>query len=104
METLTRKIKIDKVRLGEYCRQRHIARLSFFGSVLRDDFNDDSDVDVLVDFEQGHTPGFLQIAQMERELSALLGNRKVDLRTSQDLSRYFRQEVLATAEVQYAQA
>jgi predicted nucleotidyltransferase len=104
MKTRTQRIKIDKDRLDEYCRRRHIARLSFFGSILRDDFTDDSDVDVLVDFEQGHTPGFLQVAKIERELSGLLGNRKVDLRTFQDLSRYFRKEVLATAEVQYAQA
>jgi predicted nucleotidyltransferase len=103
MERLSQKIRVDKGRLGEFCRQRHIARLSFFGSVLREDFSDDSDVDVLVDFEEGHTPGFLRVAQIERELSVLLGNRKVDLRTSQDLSRYFRNEVLATAEVQYAQ-
>jgi hypothetical protein len=59
---------------------------------------------VLVEFEEGHTPGFLRVAQIERGLSELLGNRKVDLRTFQDLSRYFRKEVLATAEVQYAQA
>jgi predicted nucleotidyltransferase len=101
MESLARKINVDRERLGEYCRQRHIARLSFFGSVLRHDFSDHSDVDVLVDFEIGHTPGFLQVAQIERELSSLLDNRRVDLRTLQDLSRYFRKEVLASAEVQY---
>jgi predicted nucleotidyltransferase len=104
MERLPQKIKVDKVRLGEFCRNNHIVRLSFFGSVLRDDFSSDSDIDVLVDFEDGHTPGFLRVAQIERELSDLLDNRKVDLRTYQDLSRYFRNEVLATAEVQYAQA
>jgi len=104
MERLSQKIKVDKGRLGEFCRQRHIARLSFFGSVLRDDFASDSDVDVLLDFEEGHTPGFLGVAQIERELSMLLDNRRVDLRTFQDLSRYFRKEVLAAAEVQYAQA
>ena len=104
MERLSQKIKVDKGRLGEFCRQRHITRLSFFGSVLRDDFASDSDVDVLVDFEEGHTPGFLRVAQIERELSVLLDNRRVDLRTFQDLSRYFRKEVLAAAEVQYAQA
>jgi predicted nucleotidyltransferase len=104
MERLPQKIKVDKDRLGEFCRNNHIARLSFFGSVLRDDFSGDSDIDVLVDFEDGHTPGFLRVAQIERELSGLLDNRKVDLRTYQDLSRYFRKEVLATAEVQYAQA
>ena len=104
MERLSQKIKVDKGRLGEFCRQRHITRLSFFGSVLRDDFASDSDVDVLVDFEEGHTPGFLRVAQIERELSMLLDNRRVDLRTFQDLRRYFRKEVLAAAEVQYAQA
>jgi predicted nucleotidyltransferase len=97
-------IKVDKNRLSVFCRQHHIATLSFFGSVLRDDFSPDSDIDVLVDFEDGHTPGFLRVAQIERELSHLLDNRKVDLRTFQDLSRYFRNEVLAAAEVQYAQA
>lgn len=104
MERLQQKIKVDRDKLGEFCRQRHIVKLSFFGSVLRDDFSPDSDIDVLVDFEAGHTPGFLRVAQIERELSVLLDNRKVDLRTFQDLSRYFRKEVLAAAEVQYAQA
>jgi predicted nucleotidyltransferase len=97
-------IQVDKDRLADFCRRSHIARLSFFGSVLHDGFTADSDIDVLVDFEEGHTPGFLRVAQIERELSALLDNRKVDLRTLQDLSRYFRKEVLAAAEVQYAQA
>lgn len=97
-------IHIDKVRLAEFCRRSHIARLSFFGSILHEGFSADSDIDVLVDFEDGHTPGFLRVAQLERDLSELLDNRKVDLRTLQDLSRYFRQEVLAAAQVQYAQA
>lgn len=103
MKRMSQNMEVDKGRLGEFCRQRHIARLSFFGSVLRDDFTSDSDIDVLVDFEAGHIPGFLRVARIERELSVLLGNRKVDLRTVQDLSRYFRNEVLAAAEVQYAQ-
>jgi predicted nucleotidyltransferase len=77
-------------------------KLSLFGSVLREDFRPDSDVDVLVEFEEGHTPGFFGLARMEEELSKLLGGRKVDLRTPQDLSRYFREEVLASAAVQYA--
>jgi len=101
---MPKRIQVDKDRLADFCRCNHIARLSFFGSVLRDGFRADSDIDVLVDFEDGHTPGFLRVAQIERELSELLDNRKVDLRTCQDLSRYFRKEVLATAEVQYAQA
>ena len=96
-------IRVNNSLLSDFCRRNHIARLSFFGSILRDDFDSHSDVDVLVDFEAGHSPGFLRIARMERELSVLLNGRKVDLRTSQDLSRYFRNEVLASAEVQYAQ-
>ena len=97
------KIQVDKARLSDFCRRNHIAKLSFFGSILREDFNPHSDIDVLVDFEEGHSPGLLRVAQMERELSVLLDGRVVDLRTYQDLSRYFRNEVLANAEVQYAQ-
>ena len=96
------KLGIDGARLGEFCRQHHIRRLSLFGSVLRNDFRPDSDVDVLVEFEPGHVPGLFGISRMARELSPLLGGRTVDLRTSEDLSRYFRDEVLALAEVQYA--
>ena len=96
------KLRIDSARLVEYCQGHHIRRLSLFGSVLRDDFGPDSDVDVLVEFEPGHVPGLFGISRMARELSPLLGGRTVDLRTPEDLSRYFRDEVLAIAEVQYA--
>jgi uncharacterized protein len=96
-------IALPRDRLDEFCRRNHIARLSLFGSVLREDFRPDSDVDVLVEFEEGHTPGFLGLARMEEELSEILGGRKVDLRTPQDLSRYFCEEVLDAAVVQYAQ-
>lgn len=101
---MPQKLQIDKDCLTEFCRRHHIARLSFFGSILHDGFGPDSDIDVLVDFEDGHTPGFLGLAQIERGLSQLLNNRKVDLRTGLDLSRYFRNEVIATAELLYAQA
>ncbi len=101
---MPQRVQVNKALLADFCRRNRIARLSFFGSILHDDFRPDSDVDVLVDFEAGHTPGFLRLAQIERELSLVLDNRKVDLRTFQDLSRYFRMEVLASAEVQYAQA
>lgn len=97
-------VEIRKEAIADFCRRHHISRLSLFGSVLRDDFRPTSDVDVLVEFEPGHVPGLFGLARMERELSALLGGRKVDLRTPQDLSRYFRDEVMATAEVQYAQS
>ena len=96
-------VPVDQERLATFCRRHHIRRLSFFGSVLRADFCPESDVDVLVEFEGGHVPGLFGIARMERELCTILGNRKVDLRTAEDLSRYFRQEVLEEAEVQYAQ-
>lgn len=95
------RIQIDYKKLAEFCRKNHIKKLSLFGSVLRDDFCADSDIDVLVEFEQGYSIGLIKMAQMESELSALLG-RKADLRTPNDLSRYFRNRVLADAEVQYA--
>ncbi len=97
-------LSVPKDRIASFCRERGIRRLAFFGSVLRPDFRPDSDVDVLVEFEPNRIPGLLGIARMEREFSALLGNRKVDLRTPEDLSPYFRQTVLAEAEVQYARA
>ena len=88
-------------QLEAICRYHHIAKLSFFGSVLRDDFSPASDIDVLVEFESDHVPGFFRLFDIEQELSSLLGGRRVDLRTPQDLSRYFRDEVLAHAETQY---
>jgi hypothetical protein len=96
-------IDVPQHRLAEFCRRHRIRTLSLFGSVLREDFRPDSDIDVLVEFEDGHAPGLLGIARMERELSKILGGRRVELRTPEDLSRYFRLEVLAKAEVQYAQ-
>ena len=95
------RIAVDRERLAAFCRKHHIRKLALFGSVLRDDFRADSDVDVLVEFEPGHVPGFIRLAGMEFELSALLDGRKVDMRTPEDLSRYFRDEVVASAEVQY---
>jgi len=94
---------LDKEKIAGFCRRNHIRRLSLFGSVLREDFGPESDVDVLVEFELGHTPGFFRLFDMEEELSSLLGGRKVDLRTPEDLSRYFRDEVLAQSRVQYGQ-
>ncbi|HKC63561.1 MAG TPA: nucleotidyltransferase family protein, partial [Pyrinomonadaceae bacterium] len=96
-------IKVGRQAIADFCRRNHIVKLSFFGSVLRDDFSPASDIDVLVEFDPEHIPGLFRLARMERELSALLGNRKVDLRTPKDLSRYFRDEVIASAEVQYAE-
>ena len=93
------RIDIPQERIAEFCRQNHIRRLALFGSVLRDDFGPDSDVDVLVEFEPGTRVG-LRFFGLERELSEILG-RKVDLNTPGFLSRHFRDEVLAEAEVQY---
>lgn len=94
-------INIPEDAVRDFCRRYRIQRLALFGSILRDDFGPDSDVDVLVEFEPDHVPGLLRAAGMELELSDIIGH-KVDLRTPNDLSRYFRDKVLATAEVQYA--
>ena len=92
-------IDVRAEALSDFCRRNHIRRLSLFGSVLRDDFTSDSDVDVLVEFEAGKTPG-LAFFGMQDELSGLLG-RKVDLNTPQFISRYFRDQVLRDARVVY---
>ena len=96
------RIPIDRKKIGDFCRKHHIRRLAFFGSVLRDDFRPDSDVDVLVEFEPGHVPG-LQFFAMEAELSEIL-RRKADLNTPQFLSRHFRRQVELKAEAHYEQA
>ena len=100
---MTTQISIDDEQIAEFCLQHHIQRLSLFGSVLRTDFNPESDIDVLVEFEPEHVPGLLGVARMERQLSELFDGRKVDLRTPEDLSRYFRDAVLQEADLQYAQ-
>jgi predicted nucleotidyltransferase len=96
------RIEIPRDKIAEFCRRNHIRRLAFFGSVLRDDFTPESDVDVLVEFEPGHTPGLAFFA-MQRELSHIL-DRKADLNTAMDLSPYYRQKVLEEAEVLYVTA
>ena len=96
------RIPIDRKKIADFCRKHHIRRLAFFGSVLRDDFRPDSDVDVLVEFEPGCVPGLAFFA-MEQELSEILG-RRVDLNTPQFVSPYIRERVLAEAEAQYEQA
>ena len=93
------KIAVPKEQIAEFCRKHYIRKLALFGSVLRDDFGPKSDVDVLVEFEPGKTPGLAFFA-MQDELSQVLGY-PVDLNTSQCLSRYFRDEVLAEAEAVY---
>ena len=92
----------DKQALARLCRRHGIRRLSLFGSVLKGTDRPESDIDLLVEFEPDMVPGLLGMAAIEAELSALLGGRRVDLRTPQELSRYFRDEVVRTAEVQFA--
>ena len=92
----------DRAALAGVCRRHHIRQLALFGSTLRGTDRPDSDVDLLVEFEPGHKPGLLGLADIEAELSTLAGGRRIDLRTAQDLSRYFRDEIVRTAEVQYA--
>ncbi len=94
------RIDIPKDAVAAFCRKHGVRRLALFGSVLTDRFRPDSDVDVLVEFEPGVPAGFLKLAEMEIELSSVLG-RKVDLRTPGELSRYFRDQVLRNVEVQF---
>ncbi len=93
------RIPLDRKAVADFCRRHRIRRLSLFGSVVRGDFGPGSDVDVLVEFEPGHVPG-LEFFEMQEELSQLLG-RRVDLNTPNGLSPYFRERVLAEAEVAY---
>ncbi len=95
------KSHIPRDQLAEFCRRNHIRKLSLFGSVLRSDFRPDSDIDVLVEFEPEHVPGFGFI-RLQEELSTILGGRNVDLVTPKFLNRRIRDEVLRSSEVQYA--
>lgn len=99
---MARSLFTDPAALESVCRRQHIRQLSLFGSTLKGTDRPDSDVDLLVEFEPGFTPGLIRLAGIAMELSELLGGRRVDLRTAGDLSRHFRDEVVRTAEVQYA--
>ena len=94
------RVNITKEQIADFCQKNHIKKFAYFGSVLRDDFEPDSDIDILIELDHTYPTGFLKMAQMEIELSEMIG-RKVDLRTPKELSRYFRDEVLAEAELQY---
>ena len=93
-------IRIPKDQIEEYCKRNQVRRLSLFGSVLREDFGLDSDVDVLVEFEPGTRIGLIQLSGLEIELGHIVG-RKVDLNTPGFLSKYFRDQILTEADVQY---
>ena len=86
----------SKEKIAEFCRRHHIRRRSLFGSVLRDDFGPDSDIDLLVEFQPDHVPGFFGLHERQEELSLIFEGRRVELLTPQDLSPYFRDEVIAT--------
>ena len=90
-------IPVPREEIAAVCRRYHIRTLGLFGSVLRADFTADSDVDVLVEFEPGRTPGFFTIARIARELSPLLGGREIDIRTPNCHSPYFREDVVNAA-------
>ena len=97
------KIDVPKQELTELCRRHHIRMLALFGSVLSERFRDDSDIDVLVDFELDHVPG-LRFIDIQEELSSLFGGRRVDLVTRKALHRRILPQVLQSAEVQYGRA
>lgn len=96
---MRQRVSVSESELTAFCRRHHIKSLALFGSVLRDDFRPDSDIDVLVEFQPGNVPGFIKLGSIESELSALFANRRVDLRTPQDLSRHFRDRVISEAVV-----
>ena len=94
------KISIPKNQIADFCKQNQICRLSLFGSILRKDFGPDSDVDILVEFEPGTRIGLIRLSGLEIKLSKIVG-RKVDLNTPGFLSKYYREQILAEATVQY---
>ena len=96
-------LEIPKERIAEFCRRNHIRKLSLFGSILRGDFGPESDIDVLVEFEPGHVPGFIRLGALEQELSTMLGGRQIDLITEKFLNRRIRRRVLTEAEAQYVE-
>jgi predicted nucleotidyltransferase len=100
---MTTRVPIDTAALADLCRRHYILRLSFYGSVLRDDFGPQSDVDVLVEFEPERVPGFFRLALIEGELSQLIGGRHVDLVTPKFINYRIRRRVLETADVAYAE-
>ena len=97
-------IEFDGEALDAFCHRHAIRRLSMFGSALRQDFDSESDIDLLVEFEPEHVPGLIRLAGMELELAKIFRGREIELRTYEDLSRYFRDEVRAAAEPLYVAA
>jgi predicted nucleotidyltransferase len=101
---LEERITVPRAELEEFCRRNHVRKLAFFGSVLRDDFRPDgSDIDILVEFDPEHVPGYFRLSAMQRELSETFG-RNVDLRTPGEISDAYRERVIASSEVIYESA
>ena len=100
---MVNQIKFPKQEITSFCRRNHIRRLALFGSVLRNDFRPDSDIDVLVEFEPNYHVGFIQLVQIEDELSQITGGRKINLVTPKFLNHRIRDRVLKEAEVQYGE-
>jgi len=96
-------IEISRDRLADFCQRNHILKLALFGSVLREDFGPESDVDVLVEFDPEYLPGFLRLHDIETQLSSIFGGRRIDLVTEKFLNRRIRERILSDAEVQYAE-
>lgn len=101
---MTDRLTIDRKALDAFCRSHGIRKLSLFGSALRDDFGPDSDVDVLVEFEEGVRPSLLTLAEIEAQLSPLFGGRRVDLGRPEDLHPALAAQILRSAERQYERA
>ena len=99
---MSAQIPVNDRQIANFCRKHHILKLALFGSVLRDDFRPDSDIDILVEFEPGHAPGFIGLYQIEEELSSLLGGHRTDLVTRGFLNRRIRDQILSEAEIHYA--
>ena len=95
------RIPIDQDRIADFCRKHHIRKLALFGSVLRDDFRPDSDIDVLYEFEPGHSVDFFELGQMEEELASLFGGHRVEMVKPKYLSPWVKDRVLAESQVQY---
>ena len=90
-------LNVDFNQIKKYCENHHISSLKFFGTIITENFTDSSDIDILVEFEDGFIPAFFKFIEIQRKLSEFFNNRKVDLRTKEDLSRYFRQDVMNKA-------
>ncbi len=95
---------LSLIDIEHFCHKYHIKRLALFGSALRGELGSESDIDLLVEFDEKHIPSFFKLVNMEEELSDYFGGRKVDLRTPNDLSRYFRDEIMQAAEVLHVES